>query len=204
MARRPPKEAKTSGAETPATEQSILGRWSRRKHEARERTRLAKVAPALDEPVPTQSKQSAIEKTDADMPPLESLGEQSDYSGFMSSGVSEQLRRAALRKLFHLPKFNVVDGLDDYADDYTFFSPLGEVVTAHQRHQQGSEQDKARDRRAKEIQPSDKPDDGAPAVANEEAREISAQAPPQPDAEADEARADTKQGQRDEPGKPRG
>lgn len=39
----------------------------------------------------------------------------------------------ALRKLFHMDKFNVCDGLDDYAEDYTRFEPLGEMITAHQR-----------------------------------------------------------------------
>lgn len=203
MARRPRKEAKANVTEASAPERGFLGRWSRRKREARERTRLTKAAPVPDAPVSPERVQRAVQKTDADMPPLESLGAHSDYSGFLSPGVSEQLRRAALRKLFHLPKFNVVDGLDDYADDYTTFTPLGDVVTAHQRYQQDLEQEKARARRTKEIQPSDQPDDEAPAVASAEAREISAQEPPQPDAKADEARDHTKQGRHDEPGKPR-
>ena len=41
------------------------------------------------------------ERTDADMPPLESLSADSDFTGFLSPKVSESLRRAALRKLFH-------------------------------------------------------------------------------------------------------
>ena len=63
------------------------------------------------------------------MPPLESLDSDSDYSVFMSPGVSEQLRTLALRKLFHLPAFNITDGLNDYDEDYTQFASLGGVVT---------------------------------------------------------------------------
>ncbi len=73
--------------------------------------------------------------TDSDMPPLESLGPDSDYSGFLSRGVSEALRKKALARLFRSPAYNVVDGLDDYAEDFTKFAPLGDLVTADMRHQ---------------------------------------------------------------------
>jgi hypothetical protein len=63
------------------------------------------------------------------MPPLDSLDKDSDFSVFMSPGVSDQLRNLALRKLFHLPAFNVTDGLNDYDEDYTRFAGLGNVVT---------------------------------------------------------------------------
>jgi hypothetical protein len=73
--------------------------------------------------------------TDADMPPLESLDGHSDYSGFMSSGVSPELRRRALAQLFRSPHLNVSDGLLDYADDYTSHRPLGDLITADMRRQ---------------------------------------------------------------------
>ena len=67
--------------------------------------------------------------TDDDMPPLDSLDENSDYAAFMSPGISETLRRQALRKLFHLPGVHVPDGLDDYDEDFSRFAGLGDVVT---------------------------------------------------------------------------
>jgi hypothetical protein len=67
------------------------------------------------------------------LPPLDSLDADSDYSGFLHPQVSEALQRVALRKLFHSVKFNVVDGLDDYAEDYRNFEALGDVVTADMR-----------------------------------------------------------------------
>lgn len=73
--------------------------------------------------------------TDEDMPPLESLDEGGDFSGFLSPGVSEKLRRAAMRKLFSAAVFNVRDGLDDYDEDFTNFEPLGDIVTSDMKHQ---------------------------------------------------------------------
>ncbi|MBL4711112.1 MAG: DUF3306 domain-containing protein [Gammaproteobacteria bacterium] len=73
--------------------------------------------------------------TDVDMPPIESLTADSDYTGFMSPKVSDALRRLALRKLFHGAEFNICDGLDDYDGDYTSFAKLGNIVTADMKHQ---------------------------------------------------------------------
>ena len=73
------------------------------------------------------------ELTDEDVPPLDSLGPDSDYSDFLSSDVSPKLRREALRKLFSSDKFNVTDGLDDYAEDYSRHTPLGDIVPAEMR-----------------------------------------------------------------------
>ena len=138
------------GAEGP------LRRWARRRREvAREEQALAEArqgdAPEggveIPESVDEASAPAGVEEsvlTDVDMPPLESLGENSDYSGFLSPGVSEGLRRRALRKLFTSAVFNVPDGLDDYDDDFTSFAALGDIVTADMRHQAEVEAERAR------------------------------------------------------------
>ncbi len=82
--------------------------------------------------------------TDEDMPPLESLGEDSDYSGFLSPGVSDKLRRVALKKLFSSAYFNVLDGLDDYDDDFRTFEALGDIITSDMRHQLELEAERAK------------------------------------------------------------
>ncbi len=82
------------------------------------------------------------------MPPVESLDEHSDYRGFLSPKVSEDLRRLALRKLFHLPMFNIRDGLDDYDEDFRTFEPLGNIVTADMRHRVEMEQRKLKEKLA--------------------------------------------------------
>ena len=114
----------------------FLERWSRRKTGSRKGetdidSPLASTAAGL--PIEDAATADTVaprpELTDADMPPIESLDKDSDFSLFMSPKVSEQLRTQALRKLFHLPAFNITDGLNDYDEDYTQFAGLGSVVT---------------------------------------------------------------------------
>ncbi len=130
-------------ADAPASgerEHSFLRRWSRRKSQvqARDPDRTAQDADvaAAGEAESARVEDPRAQPTDADMPPVESLGEGSDYRGFLSSRVSASLRRAALRKLFQSPRFNVRDGLDDYDGDYTRYTPLhDDTQTAHAKFQ---------------------------------------------------------------------
>lgn len=39
------------------------------------------------------------------------------------------LSTLALRKLFQKPEFSVLDGLNEYDDDFTYFTPRGELIT---------------------------------------------------------------------------
>lgn len=144
MKKRPGK--KVSTVETVAdgsnhAGESRLAQWSRRKAAARSQTpvQVNRTVDKQDE-IPVHSEalnhEAVKAPTDDDMPPLESLDEHSDYSGFLSPSVSEKLRKQALRKLFHLDMYNLVDGLDDYAEDYTNFAPLGKILTADMRLQQ--------------------------------------------------------------------
>lgn len=117
-------------------DEGFLSRWSRRKLESGEDDagHEAPVQASATQQDETADQEPERVLTDEDMTPLEELGEESDYSAFFSEGVSEKLRQAALRKLFRSTKFNVCDGLDDYAEDYSKFLPLGDVVTAEMRH----------------------------------------------------------------------
>ncbi len=129
--------------------------------------------PATVEAPPVAGEDPGVESTprqltDADMPPLDSLTAESDFSQFLAEGVSDALRRAALRKLFHLPEFGVLDGLNDYDEDYTQFEKLGDVVTYHQRRMQAREAaEKAAAEREAELAGQ------GDAVGEEEARETS-------------------------------
>lgn len=120
--------------------ESRLARWSRRKAQQQSQVPAAPQDPLSDEDLSSDSTEvvavQAIDDdaglpvlTDADMLPVESLHADSDFSGFLSPGVSEELRKLALRKMFALPSFQVRDGLDDYDDDFTVFEPLGDTVT---------------------------------------------------------------------------
>jgi hypothetical protein len=81
------------------SKESGLRRWSRRKQEAAQEAQvLDQTAPidteaslgtaALAETEAETEAESSPALTDADMPPIESLDEDSDYSAFMSEGVS--------------------------------------------------------------------------------------------------------------------
>ena len=128
MSERESRPAPPPGTDS-GDDESFLGRWARRKTEAHEvdgdRESVEDAAPTATEAV-----DEAAPLTDEDMPPLGELDQDSDYSPFLAAGVSPALRRKALRQLFRSPKFNVVDGLDDYCEDLTTFEPLGDIVTA--------------------------------------------------------------------------
>jgi hypothetical protein len=107
-----------------------LQRWSRRKLQHR-RSEAGQATEAAA-PLP-QTAAAKMPVSEADLPCLDTLDEHSELGGFFAEGVSESLRRSALRKIFHLQKYNVCDGLDDYAEDYTRYRPLGNIVTADLR-----------------------------------------------------------------------
>ena len=118
-------------------EETFLERWSRLKTSG-EAPEARGEPPAAGDSVNEAGASGMADEppalTDADMPDLDTINEHSDVSGFLSAGVSEGLRRKALRKLFTGAKFNIRDGLDDYDDDFRSFPALGGIVTADMRH----------------------------------------------------------------------
>ncbi len=135
--------------------ESFTKRWSRNKGvaEGGERTKnKEQEAPIVrtSENVPKDITSSTQEKaltekeekrailnalSDEDMPPIDSLDENSDFAQFMSTNVSEPLRKLALRKLFHGKTYHIRDGLDEYDGDYTHFEKLDpSTITADMRH----------------------------------------------------------------------
>lgn len=100
-------------------DEEFLRRWSRRKLDA------AAKAPAAAPAAP------------AEAPPLpspDSLTFDSDFRAFMQSKVAEGVKRAALKKLFADPRFNVMDGLDVYIDDYSKDDPIPQAMLARLEH----------------------------------------------------------------------
>ncbi|WP_455206420.1 DUF3306 domain-containing protein [Kaarinaea lacus] len=135
-----PKPSSFGGQEQRSAEdEPFLRRWSKRKLDGSATTEervdetQASLTTAEQQPEPSRSDpaldQPQVELTDDDMPPVDTLDENSDFSGFLSPKVSETLRRQALRKLFHFQQFNITDGLNDYDGDYTKFEKLGDVIT---------------------------------------------------------------------------
>ena len=99
-----------------ANREKFLARWSRLKREEA----AAPPAAASKPDVPGADRDSSP----PELPPLDKLTIDSDYTGFFHPKVDEKLRQAALRKLFSDPHFNVMDGLDVYIDDYSKPDPL--------------------------------------------------------------------------------
>jgi hypothetical protein len=96
----------------------FLRRWSRLKQEAA-------TAPAV--------KKEIIEKP-VELPAPDSLTFESDFKVFMQAKVEQSVKRAALKKLFADPRFNVMDGLDTYIDDYTKADPISDEMLAQLDH----------------------------------------------------------------------
>ena len=182
-------------------QEGFLTRWSRRKDasrkgetlpeptddadgEALEAADTLQDAPPAADPATGDEEASPPAETEPDLPPLESLGADSDYSAFMAEGVPQDLRQKALKKLFHSPKFNVRDGLDDYDWDFSNPEPLGNIVTAEMRYRIERELE----RLAGLDEDEEKPED-APAVAAVEAGEHD-ETDDREDPEADDERSE--------------
>jgi hypothetical protein len=110
------------------SDENFLSRWSRRKHAAAAGVRsedaaaaTTPVPPGAATPAPAASAEPA---PPAELPPVASLSIESDFAPFMAKEVDPSLQRAALRKLFQDERFNVMDGLDVYIDDYTKPAPI--------------------------------------------------------------------------------
>jgi hypothetical protein len=171
-------------------QEDFLARWSRRKALSRKGEELPEppedadentqdvlhadqeAVPVAEPPAPEQ----AAEAGDDDMPelpPLETLGENSDYSAFLGKGVPPDLKQKALQKLFHSPKFNIRDGLDDYDWDFTNPEPLGDIITAEMRYRVQRELERLAGLDEDEENPEDSPavaavDTGEHDAANDE------------------------------------
>lgn len=114
---------------------NFLSRWSRRKLASKATPAAAANSPAagvVPAQAGTQSPPSpATSSSDprheaAPLPPVETLTPDSDFTPFMKGDVDPGVRQQALRTLFRDPRFNVMDGLDVYIDDYSKPDPLPE------------------------------------------------------------------------------
>lgn len=120
-------------------ERLSLKRWSRRKLEAARAVTPpdAPTAPNAAAAPPPQPAGSASQNTAAPLPPIESLTIDSEFGAFFKPDVAEATKRAALKQLFRDPRFNVMDGLDVYIDDYTQPDPISPEMMKqllHTRH----------------------------------------------------------------------
>ncbi|SFF88236.1 Protein of unknown function [Duganella sp. CF458] len=107
--------------------ETFFARWSRVKADAQQAPAVAGTPGVTDAPVDPEVPAPTLEQ-------VESLTPDSDFTPFVARGVDETVRRAALKKLFSDPHFNVMDGLDTYIDDYNKFEPLTPLMVAALNH----------------------------------------------------------------------
>ncbi len=127
-----------------SSDRGFLGRWSRLKQVDRE-AKAGQADVAMEEEaqsaaaVPAPAEEPDQEATTADAPPaevaseelpdIETLTRDSDYTAFMREGVPEDLKNLALRKLWRSdPVFANLDGLNDYDEDFRMVDMAGEVM----------------------------------------------------------------------------
>ena len=106
----------------------FISRWSRKKTASKAGT-VGPTADAVPAPAGIQSPSPVVAPeivAPPPLPPVESLTPESDFTPFMAKGVDESVKRQALKTLFQDPRFNVMDGLDTYIDDYSKPDPLPE------------------------------------------------------------------------------
>jgi hypothetical protein len=129
---------------------AMLSRWSQRKHAARHGVAPEDAAgdvrrgderqPSAPEAVEARRQPAAVDAVPADdeetpeLPPIDELTAESDYTIFLGKNVPEAIKRAALRKLWLSdPVFANLDHLNDYDDDYSFVdTAISAVKTSYQ------------------------------------------------------------------------
>lgn len=111
-----------------------LSRWSRLKTQARAGQDIDALeeAPADGEvPATTGDETGEDSFVLEDLPDIETLDKDSDFTPFLNVNVPDQLRRLALRKLWLSdPVLANLDGLNDYDEDYSTLGMIVEKVTS--------------------------------------------------------------------------
>ena len=119
-----------------AGEDNFLSRWSRRKSEAKDPSRVQSPEPRREAAVPAAAAMPAPPAEKTPLPPIDTLTPESDFTPFMAPEVDGDLRRQALKTLFSDPHFNVMDGLDTYIDDYGKPDPIPDSMLRMMRQSQ--------------------------------------------------------------------
>ena len=136
---------------------NFFSRWSQRKQAVKQGAPLAEPLPTANAqpqtnplqattqnaPVATQAgalqkntapnSQSTTTEEPAKVLTLEDVSKltpESDFTSYMTQGVSPEVRNAAMKKLLADPHYNIMDGLDIYIGDYNTPDPLPEGMLA--------------------------------------------------------------------------
>ena len=150
---------------------------------------LTAVPAAVSIAAPTVAEPAEAAPPAAPLPTMDDVAQltrASDYSRFVASGVDEGVKRAAMKKLFADPHFNMMDGLDVYIEDYGATTPIlpSELRQMAQAKFLGLFDDEEEQRDAK-VQPMEVAPDGAPPLLLSQSGPGAPDAPPVPRADED-------------------
>ena len=136
---------------------NFFSRWSQRKQAVKQGVPLAEALPAANTQPQTnplqasshnaalaaqagapQTKTAAPSQNETTQEPakvltledVSKLTPESDFTSYMTQGVSPEVRNAAMKKLLADPHYNIMDGLDIYIGDYNTPDPLPEGMLA--------------------------------------------------------------------------
>jgi hypothetical protein len=136
---------------------NFFSRWSQRKQAVKQGVPLAEALPAANTQPQTnplqasshnaalaaqagapQTKTAAPSQNETTQEPakvltledVSKLPPESDFTSYMTQGVSPEVRNAAMKKLLADPHYNIMDGLDIYIGDYNTPDPLPEGMLA--------------------------------------------------------------------------
>lgn len=136
---------------------NFFSRWSQRKQAVKQGVPLAEALPAAKTQSQTnplqassqnaalaaqagapQTKTAAPSQNETTQEPakvltledVSKLTPESDFTSYMTQGVSPEVRNAAMKKLLADPHYNIMDGLDIYIGDYNTPDPLPEGMLA--------------------------------------------------------------------------
>ncbi len=157
--------------------ESRLQRWSRKKTGASKEAELPPASTIEPEPSPQEQElavneampeRELLEKYDLPDPDAIELG--TDVTGFMRKEIPELLRRRALRSLWKSnPVLAVLDGLNDYDEDFTDAANTGKAIQTLYKVGQGFD-------RTPKV---DEKSDGQAAVQTQEPAEASEASAPE-------------------------
>ena len=136
---------------------NFFSRWSQRKQAVKQGAPLAEPLPtanaqphtnplqATTQNAPLATQAGALQKNTAPnsqsttteepakvltLEDVSKLTPESDFTSYMTQGVSPEVRNAAMKKLLADPHYNIMDGLDIYIGDYNTPDPLPEGMLA--------------------------------------------------------------------------
>jgi hypothetical protein len=116
----------------------FLGRWSKRKLDVRDdkvaEQQTGEMSAPIAAPLPEPTASQPAAPAPVPSPPpltlddVKALTTDSDFSRFVAPDVAPEVKTAAMKKLFTDPRYNVMDGLDVYVDDYSKPDPIPESM----------------------------------------------------------------------------